>query len=93
MDFTIHDETTELVFIKNIIVPKHSTVRVGIDVVVLPNNDSALMKQLFGPLKKKAVVHDDEEEIVTRQEQSDSGESEDSESEKSESEESEDSDE
>jgi Ran GTPase-activating protein (RanGAP) involved in mRNA processing and transport len=92
MDFTIHDETTELVFIKNIIVPKNSTVRVGIDVVELPNNDSALMKQLFGPLKKKAVVHDDEEEVAVVRQESDS-ESEDSESEKTESEESEDSDE
>lgn len=92
MDFTIHDETSELVFIKNIIVPKNSTVRVGIDIVELPNNDSTLMKQLFGPLKKKAVVHDEEEEPVVRQD-SDSGESEESESEKSESEESEDSDE
>jgi hypothetical protein len=91
MDFTIHDETSELVFIKNIIVPKNSTVRVGIDVVELPNNDSTLMKQLFGPLKKKAVVHDEEEEPVVQD--SDSGESEESESEKSESEESEDSDE
>jgi hypothetical protein len=92
MDFTIHDETTELVFIKNIIVPKNSTVRVGIDVVELPNNDSALMKQLFGPLKKKAVVHDDEEEVAVVRHESDS-ESEDTESEKTESEESEDSDE
>lgn len=92
MDFTIHDETTELVFIKNIIVPKNSTVRVGIDVVELPNNDSALMKQLFGPLKKKAVVHDDEEEVAVVRQESDS-ESEDTESEKTESEESEDSDE
>ena len=92
MDFTINDEIAELVFIKNIIVPKKSIVRTGIDVVELPNNDSALMKQLFGPLKKKAVVHDDEEEVVVRQDLSDS-ESDDSESEKSESEESEDSDE
>jgi hypothetical protein len=92
MDFTIHDETTELVFIKNIIVPKNSTVRVGIDVVELPNNDSALMKQLFGPMKKKAVVHDDEEEVAVVRHESDS-ESEDTESEKTESEESEDSDE
>ena len=92
MDFTIHDETTELVFIKNIIVPKNSTVRVGIDVVELPNNDSALMKQLFGPLKKKAIVHDDEEEVAVVRHESDS-ESEDTESEKTESEESEDSDE
>jgi hypothetical protein len=74
-NFIIHDAQTDLIVVKGLVVPQNSTVFKGIEVFELPCNDSNLLKQLFGPMKNKTVINEEEEDIRERKEESsDSGE-------------------